>query len=164
MIAVGRRTAIRALTKFHVGDRVYAPDIGYGTVINIISADVDYPVEVVWGDKDNEVEDYFTEDGHFWKNAEVDDGDFVIHVVKEGEEEKASDKQDAVNPSHYRVSGIPEAIEIIQHLMTKEQFEGFLWGNIIKYAYRYGRKGDEAETAGKIGWYAQKLKELKECE
>lgn len=71
---------------------------------------------------------------------------------------------DAVNPSHYQVAGTPEAIEIMQHLMTKEQLEGFLWGNIIKYAYRYGRKGDKAETAGKIAWYAQKLKELGECE
>lgn len=50
------------------------------------------------------------------------------------------------------------------HLMNREQLEGFLWGNIIKYAYRYGRKGDEAKTAGKIKWYAQKLKELGECE
>lgn len=65
----------------------------------------------------------------------------------------------AVNPSHYRVEGIPEAIEIIKHLMAKEQLEGFLWGNILKYAYRYGRKGDKAETVGKIAWYAQKLKE-----
>lgn len=71
---------------------------------------------------------------------------------------------DAVNPAHYQVEGIPEAIEIIAHLMTKEQFEGFLWGNIIKYAYRYGRKGDKVETAGKIAWYAKKLKELGECE
>lgn len=71
---------------------------------------------------------------------------------------------DAVNPAHYRVEGIPEAIEIIAHLMTREQLEGFFWGNIIKYAYRYGRKGDKAETAGKIAWYAQKLKELGECE
>lgn len=29
---------------------------------------------------------------------------------------------------------------------------------------RYGRKGDEADTAGKIKWYAQKLKELGERE
>lgn len=66
----------------------------------------------------------------------------------------------AVNPSHYRVSGIPEAIEIIEHLMTKEQMEGFLWGNILKYAYRYGRKGDKKETAGKIEWYAKHLKDI----
>lgn len=71
---------------------------------------------------------------------------------------------DAVNPMHYQVAGIPEAIDIMASLMTKEQMEGFLWGNIIKYAYRYGRKGDKAETAGKIAWYATKLKELEECE
>ncbi len=66
---------------------------------------------------------------------------------------------DAVNPMHYQVAGIPEAIEIMEHLMTKEQLEGFLWGNILKYAYRYGRKGDKKETAGKIAWYAKKLEE-----
>ena len=68
----------------------------------------------------------------------------------------------AINPKHYRVEGLPEAIDIMDHLMTPEQFEGFLWGNIIKYAYRYGRKGDKAETAGKIAWYATQLKELEE--
>lgn len=65
-----------------------------------------------------------------------------------------------VNPAHYQVAGIPEAIEIMEHLMPKEQFEGFLWGNILKYAYRYGRKGDKKETAGKIKWYAEKLEEV----
>ena len=64
-----------------------------------------------------------------------------------------------INPAHCRVEGIPEAIEIMKHLMEKEQLEGFLWGNILKYAYRYGRKGDKAETAGKIAWYAKKLEE-----
>lgn len=70
--------------------------------------------------------------------------------------------EDAVNPSHYRVEGLPDAIDIINHLMHREQYEGFLWGNILKYAYRYGRKGDKAETAGKIEWYARQLKELAE--
>lgn len=71
---------------------------------------------------------------------------------------------DAINPAYYRVKGLPEAHDIMTHLMTKEQLEGFYWGNIIKYTYRYGRKGDKAETAGKIAWYATKLKELEECE
>lgn len=65
-----------------------------------------------------------------------------------------------INPSHYQVAGIPEAIDIMKHLMTQEQFKGFLWGNIIKYAYRYGRKGDEHDTAGKVEWYANRLKEV----
>lgn len=71
---------------------------------------------------------------------------------------------DAINPAYYRVKGLPEAHDIMTHLMTKEQLEGLYWGNIIKYTYRYGRKGDKAETAGKIAWYATKLKELEECE
>lgn len=72
--------------------------------------------------------------------------------------------EDAVNPAHYKVKGLPEAIDIINHLMHRCQLEGFLWGNILKYTYRYGRKGDKAETAGKIEWYAKQLKELCECE
>lgn len=87
------------------------------------------------------------------------------HIEKRKQMEKFKvGTSNAVNPAHYQVEGIPEAIEIMTHLMTKEQLEGFFWGNIIKYAYRYGRKGDKAETAGKIKWYAQKLKELGECE
>lgn len=68
----------------------------------------------------------------------------------------------AINPKHYKVEGLPEAIDIMNHLMTPEQFEGFLWGNIMKYAYRFGRKGDKAETAGKIAWYANQLKAAEE--
>lgn len=75
-------------------------------------------------------------------------------------------KKDAISPVYYKAEGIPEAIDVMRGLMTDEQLEGFLWGNIIKYAYRYGRKGDKKETAGKIEWYAYKLgvlnaKELK---
>lgn len=67
------------------------------------------------------------------------------------------DEYQAINPPHYKVQGIPEAIEIMRGLMTDDQLEGFLWGNILKYAYRYGRKGDKKETAGKIKWYAERL-------
>lgn len=86
--------------------------------------------------------------------------DSITRVVE------AKGHTDAINPSHYRAKGIPEAIDIMRGLMTDEQLEGFLWGNIIKYAYRYGRKGDKKETAEKIKWYAEKLamlntKELK---
>ena len=93
----------------------------------------------------------------------------IVNSELDGEVEVRVDalekiEDSAINPAHYQVEGIPEAIEIMEHLMTKEQLEGFLWGNIIKYSYRYGRKGDKAETAGKIKWYAQKLKELGECE
>ena len=73
-----------------------------------------------------------------------------------------NDVEDAINPKHYKVDGLPEAIDIMNHLMTPEQFEGFLWGNIMKYAYRFGRKGDKGETAGKIAWYANQLKAVED--
>lgn len=86
----------------------------------------------------------------------------IVNSDIEGEVEMRTDalekiEDSAINPAHYQVEGIPEAIDIMAHLMTKEQFEGFLWGNIMKYAYRYGRKGDKVETAGKIAWYANQL-------
>lgn len=117
--------------KFKVGDRVYSSILGKGTIIKQRSK---YDTFVVDFDEEGEVE-----------------------VVPEA---LTKVEYTAVNPAHYQVAGIPEAIEIMEHLMTKEQFEGFLWGNILKYAYRYGRKGDKKETVGKIKWYAEQLEEV----
>lgn len=196
-----------------VGDRVYAPYRGYGTVTAIYSGTV-YPIEVTWdeckcGDlavstftKDGCLSQYFNNDDtilkvvdkettkkekksmsegekfkvgdRVWLNFNergtivrfcTNEETCIVNSDNEGEVEMRTDalekiEDSAINPSHYQVEGIPEAIEIMQHLMTKEQFEGFLWGNIMKYAYRYGRKGDKAETAGKIEWYANKLKQI----
>lgn len=51
------------------------------------------------------------------------------------------------------------AIEIMQALMTQEQFEGFLWGNVIKYALRCGSKDAPVKEMEKVQqyakWYAQ---------
>lgn len=114
-----------------------------------------------------------TKDGEYYADDSEPERDIyplkIFEELDEGTVDRmmnALDKktEDAINPAHYKVKGLPEAHEIINHLMHREQYEGFLWGNIIKYAYRYGRKGDKAETAGKIAWYATKLKELEECE
>ncbi len=44
---------------------------------------------------------------------------------------------------HYSVGGV-EVIEIIKTKMPPDisPFEGFLWGNILKYLFRYRLKGD----------------------
>lgn len=113
---------------------------------------------------------------HVWLNANergtivrfcTNEETCIVNSDIDGEVEMRTDalekiEDSAINPAHYQVEGIPEAIEIMAHLMTKEQFEGFLWGNIMKYAYRYGRKGDKVETAGKIAWYANQLKAVEE--
>jgi heat shock protein HspQ len=159
-------------SKFQVGDRVYAPFHKYGTIVEIVDTDASYPITVRWDESRYKIGielSTFTEDGYLFFSDKTENT--KITKVKKDEstiermEDALSKKvEDAVNPAHYKVEGLPEAYDIMTHLMNREQLEGFLWGNIIKYAYRYGRKGDEAETAGKIKWYAQKLKELGECE
>lgn len=142
---------------FKVGDRVWSQNHGVGVVVSI-DADAAFPIKVRWPGGDTDI---FTIDGRDALNGT--DQDYTIYLLTHHEDETMKDntkEYTAIDPAHYRVKGIPEAIEIMEHLMTKEQLEGFLWGNILKYAYRYGRKGDKAETAGKIGWYANKLKEV----
>lgn len=154
---------------FHVGDRVHTLFNGYGTIIGTHGANHDYPILVKWDiDTNNLTEEVstYTVDGEYY--ARNHDPVSALTVVKdestiERMEDALSKKvEDAVNPAHYKVEGLPEAIDIINHLMHREQYEGFLWGNILKYAYRFGRKGDKAETAGKIAWYANQLKDLEE--
>lgn len=147
-----------AEAKFKVGDSVYAPHFGEGIVTGIDeSKNSIYPIHVKWIKTIppyHQLEDCFTPDGRYTVSSTDQNFDiFLLDALN-----KKTD--DAINPAHYRVKGIPEAYDIMKHLMTREQLEGFLWGNIIKYAYRYGRKSDKKETAGKIAWYAQKLKEV----
>lgn len=181
--------------KFKVGERVWSPYFGGGTVVSTESKVWDvFPIEVKWDDGYLGAFDYFTEDGKYTEGGEKPEMGIyhidpeaaakslpdILHALGEDEKDESnqikrwfneSDKradstvermEDAINPSHYKVEGLPEAIDIMNHLMTPEQFEGFLWGNIMKYAYRFGRKGDKGETAGKIAWYANQLKAVEE--
>ena len=167
--------------KFKVGDYVYSQFAGVGEIIKIGSNEnLEYPIQVKWCDQkptSTFAYDFFTRDGRFYSDRKnmikdivpVEEVDMEFKEKNDGTVERMEDAldkkvEDAVNPAHYKVEGLPEAIDIINHLMHRSQFEGFLWGNILKYAYRYGRKGDKAETAGKIEWYAKQLKELGECE
>ena len=67
---------------------------------------------------------------------------------------------DMVNsPPHYKHGGI-ETIDFIKAKLTKEEYRGYLKGNVLKYASRAGHKGSATEDAGKMAWYAQRLAEL----
>lgn len=61
------------------------------------------------------------------------------------------------NPPHYTQGGI-ETIDYIQAKSSPEEFIGFLRGNIFKYTTRIGLKGDAVEDAGKIEYFAKRLK------
>lgn len=159
--------------KFKVGDLVWSFHFGTGIVQRVAKDNMPYPVAVRWTDdaRSPNTYDYFTKDGEFDYSGDEEKNITALEVIDLSNDGEVVDRMmdaldkktdDAINPSHYKVKGLPEAHEIITHLMHREQLEGFYWGNIIKYAYRYGRKGDKAETAGKIAWYATQLKELEE--
>ena len=49
--------------------------------------------------------------------------------------------------THYH--GAVEPIELMQSILTPEEFKGFLKGNAIKYAFRAGRKAGESAEKDK---------------
>jgi hypothetical protein len=68
---------------------------------------------------------------------------------------------DKVNhPSHYTAGGI-ETLDFIKAKLTREQYEGYLRGNVIKYISRYEHKGG-VEDLKKAEFYLRELIILKE--
>lgn len=63
---------------------------------------------------------------------------------------------DNVNqPSHYKTGGI-ETIDYLKAKLTKDQFDGFLLGNVLKYTSRFQHKNG-IEDLKKAEWYLKKL-------
>ena len=61
--------------------------------------------------------------------------------------------------SNYYDAGGIETLDIIKAKLPKEQFIGFLRGNVIKYACRMSHKGTPERDAEKIEHYAHFLNE-----
>lgn len=69
-------------------------------------------------------------------------------------------KPDMVNsPTHYTHGGI-ETIDYIKAKLTREEYIGYLRGNIFKYTSRLGKKDDMEQDVGKLAWYSQELKKF----
>lgn len=63
---------------------------------------------------------------------------------------------DVVNkPAHYRQGGV-ECIEAIEASMSREEFQGYLKGNLQKYIWRYRHKNG-IEDLRKARWYLDRL-------
>jgi hypothetical protein len=62
---------------------------------------------------------------------------------------------DVNKPMHYN-NGNVECIEAIRAASTKEEFEGYLRGNVLKYIWRYRYK-DNLKDLKKAQWYLNKL-------
>jgi hypothetical protein len=71
-------------------------------------------------------------------------------------------KMDNVNnPAHYG-NGSIECIDYIEDFLTREEFIGYLRGNIAKYMHRWRYKNG-VEDLKKAQWYLNKLIETMEA-
>lgn len=70
--------------------------------------------------------------------------------------ETANDRQ--VGGDHYHQIGI-QPWTVMESVLSREEFIGYLKGNIIKYAMRAGRK-DGSDDAAKAFHYKEKLTEF----
>jgi hypothetical protein len=72
----------------------------------------------------------------------------------EGIMEARGRTSDPINPSHYKQGGI-ECIEAIK-AATGDGFIGYVWGNVIKYLWRWPKKGG-VDDLKKARWYLDRL-------
>jgi hypothetical protein len=70
---------------------------------------------------------------------------------------KADDTQ--VGGTHYKDMPI-QPWEVMECVLSEQEFIGFLKGNIIKYSMRAGHKGDAKLDLEKAKHYRQKLQEI----
>ena len=61
--------------------------------------------------------------------------------------------------SHYKNMAI-QPWDVMQAVLTPEEFQGYLKGNVLKYALRAGKKAGADDDADKAKHYAQKLREV----
>ena len=80
----------------------------------------------------------------------------IIQGVEVDLEKSLEEQSDNVNhPAHYGQGNI-EAIEYIEDFLTKEEYIGYLRGNIAKYLHRWQYKNGE-EDLEKAQWYLDRL-------
>ena len=73
--------------------------------------------------------------------------------------EKASADEHQVGGDHYHKIGI-QPWAVMESVLNRQEFIGYLKGNIIKYSLRAGRK-EGSDDAGKAEHYMEKLKEVR---
>jgi len=85
-------------------------------------------------------------------------------VMEEPEAPEAPDELEEVNhPDHYGGGENPyEAIKVIQHTLTPEEFRGYIKGNVLKYTMRAGKKAGASspKDLAKAEWCLKYLNAL----
>lgn len=93
-------------------------------------------------------------------NAQVNaDFDEQYKLYKEGEHMKNANEYQ-IGGSHYKDMAV-QPWDVMQSVMTHEEFVGFLKGNVIKYSMRQGKK-EGTDDGAKAMHYLAKLREVQE--
>lgn len=99
---------------------------------------------------------------HYEGSVRVDNVDWsYIYPPLEGTSPNVEAQQlemfdEVERPEHYNLGNI-ECIDAIRASMPKEEFEGYLKGNSLKYLWRYRYKGKALQDLEKAQWYLTKL-------
>lgn len=64
------------------------------------------------------------------------------------------------NSKHYELWNDFEAIDVIKNILSKDEYIGFLKGNILKYQLRIGKKDNVEKEMEKIKDYQRELNEI----
>ena len=81
----------------------------------------------------------------------------ILRAVDDGDDgTRADDLQ--VGGTHYKDMSV-QPWAVMEAVLTREEFIGFLKGNVIKYAMRQGKK-DNTDDANKCHHYMKKLDEV----
>jgi hypothetical protein len=78
--------------------------------------------------------------------------------TQRNESEKMTPDETQVGGTHYKDMPM-QPWAVMELVLTRAEFIGFLKGNVIKYSMRAGKKPD-SDDAGKAHHYADKLKSL----
>lgn len=85
------------------------------------------------------------------------DGDLHTAMAELRQDRDKGATTDAVaHPSHY-TQGEIECIDAMESALTHEEFVGYLRANVIKYIWRYDRKGAPVQDLRKARWYLDRL-------
>lgn len=79
-------------------------------------------------------------------------------VTPTDDQPSAQSIEGVTKPSHYMLFDDIETIEVIARSMTREQFKGYCFGNILKYRLRAGKKYELAyleKDMAKAGFYGE---------
>lgn len=104
----------------------------------------------------------YVEEG-YTVNKVVDKKEPTLHSLYITPKDIGVFHKDVVNsPSHYDLFDGTEAIEIIARSLTKEEFRGYCFGNLLKYRLRCGKKDDVNQELSKADKYKELYESYKE--